>query len=372
MKRKSGAVLLVGNSVDCPDLEYATGFRAADPVVFLWARGKVYLVVPELELGRAKRSKADVVLTPRDLKVRGVRGRRPSEWVIGLLERTRVRRVTVSGRFPYGVARRIERWGGTLHVRQGMLFPERAVKTKGEINKLRQAQQAAVLGMRAATAMIAESEIGNDGWLETAGKRLTAEAVKKTIRRVLLAHDCVGRRTIVAGGGQGADPHEEGYGALHAWEPIVMDIFPQHVEHGYWGDLSRTVAKGQPPPEVKKAYRAVKAAQNAALSVVKPGVMCCTVHGKAVAEFERRGFRTERIAGRSTGFIHSTGHGVGLAVHEAPGVGPGRERLRAGNVITIEPGLYYPEMGGIRVEDTIVVVKSGWRHLVPCETKLVL
>ena len=114
-------------------------------------------------------------------------------------------------------------------------------------------------------------------------------------------------------------------------------------------------------------YAAVKASQAAALKQIHPGVSCISVHRAAAALFEARGYKTHREKDRAVGFIHSTGHGVGLAIHEAPSLGASRSRLCVGDVVTVEPGLYYPELGGIRIEDTVVVTEHGWRYLAPCE-----
>jgi Xaa-Pro aminopeptidase len=193
--------------------------------------------------------------------------------------------------------------------------------------------------------------------------------VKRLIERVLLDHGCSGKNTIVAGGEQGADPHEQGHGPLLARRPIVIDIFPQHTRSGYWGDLTRTVVRGAAGHELRRMYAAVRAAQAAALAKIRAGARCSAVHKAAAEELAGRGFETGARNGRPAGFIHSTGHGVGLAIHEAPSVSRFGGRLEAGNVITVEPGLYYPGLGGIRIEDTVEVTKTGWRYVVPCEKR---
>jgi len=374
MKKRSLPILLVGIPEQNADLEYAGGFRAPDPVVLLCRRGHRYLVVSELEEGRAQRvaearSGNDTVevLTPRKLGLKGARRSRLANWVSELLRRERVTKVRVPAVFPHGVAKTLEKRGFRLSIARGALFPERRVKTREEQKQIKESQQAAVIAMRAAVAQIGAAAIEHSGLLTIKGKVLTSEAVSGTITRTLLAHDCFCGETIVAGGLQAADPHEIGSGPLRAHEAIVLDIFPRHMRHGYWGDLSRTVIRGKPSPKLKKMYQAVKAAHAAALTRVKPGVKCATVHNAAEEVFKKRRYTTEVENGRATGFIHSTGHGVGLAIHEGPSVGPGDDRLRSGNVITIEPGLYYPDIGGIRIEDTIVVTRDGWRYLVPCE-----
>jgi Xaa-Pro aminopeptidase len=283
-----------------------------------------------------------------------------------------VQAVTVPGTFPLGAAERLRRGGVKLRVGADPLFPRRAVKRADELGRIRQAQQAAVIAMREAIERIRRAEPGRDGVLELEGATLTSERLRRGIHQRLLDLDCQARDTIVAGGPASADPHETGSGPLRAGEPVVLDIFPQHLDHGYWGDLTRTVVRGRAAPRLRRMYAAVKAAQAAALAAVRPGVCCATVHRAASRELDRRGFGSHIEDGRAVGFIHSTGHGVGLAIHEPPAVSLNRTRLRSGHVITVEPGLYYPDIGGIRIEDTIVVQPGGWQYLVPCEKRFEL
>jgi len=386
MKKLTRSVLLVGKASDCPELEYATGFRAVDPVVFVQSGERQYLVVPGLEVGRARRESDSSafrehhstvnwqveVLSPKMLGITDQKRSRLSDWALKLLRRLDVAAVSVPPWFPHGVAERLERAGVKVSVSKEDLFPDRAVKTLYEIGKITQSQQAAVIAMRTAMALIADSEIDRNGYLRNGSKFVISEDVRRVIEKVLVEHDCFCGETIVAGGSQSADPHERGNGPLRAHEPIVMDIFPRHLEHGYWGDLTRTVVKGRPSAMLRRMYGAVKAAQNAALTCLKPHVKCATVHRRAAQEVKRRGFRTGTEKGRPFGFIHGTGHGVGLAIHEGPSLGLADGWLKAGNVVTIEPGLYYPDLGGIRIEDTVVVTPEGWRYLVPCEKKFEL
>lgn len=373
---RTSPILIVGSARDCPDLEYASGFRAADPVVFLKSSAGQALVVPALEHGRAGRSSGAggpvEAHTPEGLGLKGLQRRKLEHWALALLQRAGIRLVTVPASFPLAVARRLEKNGIRVQIARKPLFPERAVKTPEEVSRIRQAQQAAVIAMRTAVAEIASAEPDRRGVLTVKGRPLSSESIRRVIARALLDHDCSGKETIVAAGAQSADPHERGAGPLRAGEPIVIDIFPQHASHGYWGDLTRTVLRGRAAPEFRNMYRAVKAAHGAALARVKPGVNTADVHGAAMRALEQRGYKTGIVDGKPTGFIHSTGHGVGLAIHEAPSVGPGSGTLEAGNVITIEPGFYRPGEGGVRIEDTVVVTESGWRYLVPCEKRFEL
>lgn len=369
-KKRRGPVLFLGVPSLDPDLEYASGFHAPDPVVFLLERDGGRLVVADLEAGRAERQSCAVeVYTPTALKVPRARRGRHAEWAVALLRRRGIRSVSVPPHFPAGVVERLRRSRIRVRVERGTLLPQRAVKTAAEIAKVRESQQAAVIAMRTAQSLIGQCDVGADGTLWKKGERLTSEAVRRTIVKVLVDHDCTGRGVIVAGGRQASDPHEVGHGPLRAHEAIVMDIFPQHMVHGYWGDLTRTVVKGTPSQELKQMYHAVKAAQAAALARLRPGVKACTVHRCAGDLFRARGFDTCLRDGRPVGFIHSTGHGVGLGIHEAPSLGLSEQRLRSGNIVTVEPGLYYPDIGGVRIEDTVVITPDGWRYLAPCEKR---
>jgi Xaa-Pro aminopeptidase len=371
MKLSTGTILMIGASADCPDLEYATGFRAHDPVVGAVGVDWRAVVVPDLEYGRARlQGRAGLeVWTPRALGLRGRGARDMASWALRLLRRHGVRSACVPSTFPLASARRLERAGVPLRVAAGPLFPERSRKRPDEVLRIAESQRAAVRAVRAAIELIGESVPGRDGLLHLRRRPLTSEDVKRRIAAVLLECRCFCRDTIVAGGPQSAEPHEAGHGPLPAGQPIVIDVFPQHLEHGYWGDITRTVVRGPCSPRLRQMFRAVQAAQREALKAVKAGVSGATVHRRAADTLRQRGFDTGVVDGRPVGFIHGTGHGVGLCVHEAPRVSLAAERLRAGHVVTIEPGLYYPELGGIRIEDTVLVTADGYRRLAACEVR---
>jgi Xaa-Pro aminopeptidase len=184
---------------------------------------------------------------------------------------------------------------------------------------------------------------------------LTSEQVRTVIERTLIDCGCESEGTIVAGGKGAADPHNVGRGVLRVGESIVIDIFPRLKMERYYADMTRTVARGSPSRALSEMYEAVLDAQTAALRMVQAGVSGEDVHDAACGVFEDAGYREL--------FIHSTGHGVGLDIHEEEHIGIGGEMLKSGNVITIEPGLYDPEIGGIRIEDMVVVTKSGCENL---------
>ena len=361
-------LLIVGTPEKCADLLYLTGFQAPDPVAFLKVRGRRLLVVSRMEFGRARKTakRGTVVLTPDDLP--GAKGalRGIGDWALGLVRHARVRRVVVPEYFPAGTEAELRRHGIRIDVAAGAVCPAREVKSTAELAKIAGVQRAAVYAFRRAAALIRVATVGRDGVLRLARRTLTAGLVRAEINRALIEHECFGRDVIVAGGEHAVDPHDTGSGPLHAGEPIVIDIFPQHIRHGYWGDLTRTLIKGKPAPAVRRMYAAVRDAQQVGLRSIHAGARAERIHAAVAAELERHGFRNGMVAGRRTGFIHGTGHGVGLEIHERPVIGAAPVRLRAGQVVTVEPGLYYPRLGGIRIEDTVVVTRRGCRILAAC------
>ena len=179
------------------------------------------------------------------------------------------------------------------------------------------------------------------------------------------------RELIVAGGKQGCDPHERGYGPLRAHEPIILDIFPRSMTTGYFGDITRTVVRGRASEAIRKLYDTVLQGQTFAFKSMREGVATVDVH-KAVQEFfEKQGYKTGKKGGRMQGFFHGTGHGLGLEIHEPPRMGVNSTgKLQAGEVVTVEPGLYYPQIGGVRMEDVALITKGAPRNLTRFERVL--
>ncbi|HXF09558.1 MAG TPA: Xaa-Pro peptidase family protein, partial [Desulfuromonadaceae bacterium] len=177
--------------------------------------------------------------------------------------------------------------------------------------------------------------------------------------------------TIVAGGKQACDPHEGGYGPLRANELIILDIFPRSQKTGYFGDITRTVVRGRAGEAQRKLYATVWQGQKIAFNKMRAGTPTSDIHNAVHDYFVRQGYKTGRRNGRMEGFFHGTGHGLGLEIHEAPRVGStSTGKLKAGQVVTVEPGLYYPEIGGVRLEDVALVTGNGPRNLTRFEKVL--
>lgn len=372
MKKKLTTPLLIieGGAKDA-NMRYLAEFTAPDPILLLINGKTKHLLVSVLEAGRARQTAAVTqVWTPQALGISAQRRASMAAWAAALLRELRIKSVTVAQDFPVGVADHLRQGGVRVSVSENPLVPERRRKSVTEIKHITRSQRAAVRAMRKAMHWLTTAKVDARGYLMQDGRRLTSERVRVAIDRWLLEQDCFAEETIVAGGRQAADPHERGHGPLRAGQPIVLDIFPRHKKTGYWGDITRTVIVGSAPPVVRRMYRAVAAAQQAALKAVKANVSVRTVHRAAQAVLDAHGFETRLEAEQAVGFIHSTGHGIGLEIHEAPSVGLTSTRLQAGDVITIEPGLYYPEWGGIRIEDTVEVTRTGARILARCPLRV--
>jgi Xaa-Pro aminopeptidase len=333
-----------------------------------------YMVVPTMEIGRAREENPSVIsMTPEEMGLRGDKRWRLSEWAFALAKTIRARSVCVPRVFPVGVARALEKKGLRVVVAEQSLVAERVIKSGAELEKMRSVQRATANAMRYAFAVIERARVDAKGQLRDGASLLTSEALRRQINRRLLEDDCQGGEPIVACGPRSSGPHWIGFGPLSAGHPIVLDIFPRHQQTGYWGDMTRTVAKGYAPPELARMYRAVMRVQTDALARVRAGVDGAVIHQEAVRAFDRLGFpRRTGADGIPEGFIHGTGHGVGLEVHEAPSVSVKGTTLRAGHVVTVEPGLYYKHIGGVRIEDTVAVTRRGCELLASCPKRLVI
>jgi Xaa-Pro aminopeptidase len=368
MKNTPAVRILISSAKNTADIRYLCGAEPPETAVLIQTDRRRTLIVSEMEYNRLRRTvnHGIAVVHPEMIGASWKKG--AADWI---KKSVAGEKLTVSADFPLGLSEKLRRAGYKIKISEEPTCPQREIKTAGEISAVQNAQRAAVAAMNAAIKQIASAEIGKDGILRCGKTVLTAEMVRATICHTLLDHECIATETIVACGPHSADPHERGSGPLRAGQPIVLDIFPRSTVTGYWGDHTRTVCRGPASAELKKMYNAVKAAQADALREVKAGAWTDAVHKAAADEMEKRGYKTETIDGRPQGFIHGTGHGVGLEIHEAPRVSSAvHKKLRAGNIITIEPGLYYPELGGIRIEDTILVTKDGYQMLAPGPKKL--
>jgi len=361
------ACLIIDTSEENADLYYKTGFFVPDPVIYLEHNGKKILVLSDLEIDRGKKvATVDSVISLSDLQRRLLAEKKRVRLVDAaalLLKDRKIKKVTVPGRFGLKYADELRKEGFKIVPATGEpLFAERLRKTPEEVRLLKDALVKTAQAMDAAIKMIAASEIRKNR-LYHGGKPLTSERVKGEINSFLSRVGFSAAHTIVACGIHSSMPHHSGEGPIFAGKPIVIDIFPRSQKTGYFGDMTRTVVKGEPSRELLDMYDTVLKGQKLAIGKIGPGVAVKDVHKAVVDYFDSRGYKTGTIDGKTEGFIHSTGHGLGLEIHEPPRVGMGDEILETGNVVTVEPGLYYSRTGGIRIEDVVVVEKKGCTNL---------
>ncbi len=268
-------------------------------------------------------------------------------------EMCQCRDFVVPADFPLALADEMRGAGLNVTAEASPFFPERVSKSPAEITAITASQRAAEAGLARAVDILRASEISGD-YLFWQGKNLTSEILRAEIDCEILRCGALPTGTICAGGSQGAQPHNAGSGTLKANSPIVMDIFPRSPHSGYWGDLTRTVVRGKAAGTVRKAYEAVLEAREYCQKLIRIGAFGAEIHCAAEAILEKHGFYTGSNSAGQFGFFHGLGHGVGLDIHENPRLSPrARTPLQGGEVVTVEPGLYYPEWGGIRLENLI-------------------
>ena len=379
-------LLLYADGYRFPDVYHTTRFLAPDPIIALEDVEELVIVASSLEEGRArKESRATSIVNmneygAQELSGKGVAG---TEFWATIMKRfldaRGLRRVAVPPYFPLAEADRLREMGIDLVVAMD-LRDRRRVKRPDEIEAIEAAQRATEDAWREGVDAIRRARARLDRTLELDGAVFTAERLRAIVESALLKRGYGSEGAICAPGPQAADPHQIGTGPLHTGEPIVMDIFPQHKQTRYWADMSRTVSKGEPPAEIRKMYDVVRRAQDAGIKALRPGVTGREVHELVEDIIWQAGYDTMRPGQKKDpadptprGFIHSTGHGVGLEIHEAPAISrSGTTPLLAGDVVTIEPGVYDPAIGGVRLEDMLVIIDGGARNLTQAPRELVV
>ena len=361
------ATLMIAASESDSNLFYATRFMAPDPFIFLEIKGERILIMSDLEMDRARsQATVDRVLSyselERQVRGKGLVGPGSSDLVHAVLESEGITRLLVPGNFPYAHAARLLELGYRLETKKEPFFERRAVKTGEEVRHIEAAQRATEEAVAAAHDALRRTTI-KKGLLWLDGEPLTSERIKKLINVKLMERDCVAQHTIVAGGEQACDPHNEGSGPLPADRSIIFDVFPRSASSRYFADMSRTVVRGKPSPDLKRLYQAVKDAQEEAITKIRDGADGAKIHRGICERFEAAGYKTGLVNGRMQGYFHGTGHGVGLDIHEPPRISKTGSPLQEGHVVTVEPGLYYPGLGAVRIEDMVLVTSDGCRNL---------
>lgn len=352
--------LIISDSETDANIFYCTKFYAPDQFAFIQNGEKKIVVVSDLELDRAKsESRVDMVLpyTKYEKIAKKQLGKEPSyiDVIAEVLFDMKIKKVTVPWDFYVSFADDLRKKGFKLVIKKDPFFDSREIKCAEEVNNIIMTQRGVESALQKAVDYLKKTVIKNGFLFSKRGKKVTSEFIREMINVELLKNGFIAKNTIVSCGEQSAVPHNMGEGDLVAHKPIVIDIFPKDEKSGYYADMTRTIVRGKASTQIKKMFKAVVSAQELAFVLAKDGAMGDQIHRKVLKHLKDLGFETGKKNGRMQGFFHGTGHGVGLDVHELPRIGKVKSMLKSGHVVTVEPGLYYPGVGGVRMEDMILI-----------------
>ncbi len=350
------------------DMLYLGQFQAPDAFLAIKFRGKSYAFMNSLEFGRAiKESTFDNILSLDEWKEKLVTLKKAFnniELIKCFAKEFNVSTFVIPENFPAGLAFQLKKARVKLNVKETPFFPERMCKNDIQAEAIKAGNKLSALGFKRTRKILEKSTI-KKGVLYYKKKVLTSEFIKQEIDTICLEKGASAKGTIVACGDQACDPHDSGTGPIYANQLIIVDIFPRVEKTGYFGDMTRTFLKGKASKEQKKLMNAVRECQKHVLENIRPRQSCQKIHQLAVDYFEANGFKTGRDGDGYKGFFHGTGHGLGLDIHERPNLGSrgGNDLLKTGMTVTVEPGLYYKGIGGVRIEDVVRVTPKGYERL---------
>ncbi len=361
-------VVIYADSLRCPELRHELPLAITDPFLYVEHEGRRLVVITSFEVERVKA--LGVSAMPPEafgvdqLLAQGLtRAEADLEVVARACESFGIRTAAVPPSFPLEVADRLRRAGIEVEVDRALFERRRRVKNEAELAGVRRAQRAAEAGMARIAELLRAAAPDSGGVLRLDEDPLTSERLRAEADAVILANGAVNEDLIVAPGAQGAVGHDHGTGEIRAGEPVIADIFPRDKESGCYADMTRTFVVGEPSPELVGYQRLCREALDLVLANARPGVAGAELHRRVCELFEQHGQPTQlsKPSGETMrdGFFHSLGHGVGLDVHEAPGLGRSGVELVAGDVIAVEPGLYRHESGGVRLEVLLLVTEDG-------------
>jgi len=366
--RSDKTLLIIADSERDSNMYYATGFPAPDPFVFIRNDNEKIMITSDLELDRAKlESKADKVLSiskyERVIRKSGGNSFCLIEIVAAALREMNITKLQVPANFCVEYADFLRKNGFRLEVKREPLFDSREIKNEEEIEHIVKTLRNTEYALEKAVDCIRKSKV-RDGFLFSARNiQITSESIRQMINVELMKRGCTAKHTIVSCGEHSCVPHNTGSGPIKANESIIFDVFPKDEETGYYADISRTVVKGKASRSLKKMYKAVASAQDLVFKSAGNDTRGDVIHRKVMKHLTSLGFKTGKVKGKMQGFFHGTGHGVGLDVHEPPRISKTKCTLKTGHIVTVEPGLYYPGVGGVRLEDMILITDDGCTNL---------
>jgi Xaa-Pro aminopeptidase len=361
-------VLIFGDTVRCPELRIEVPHSVADPFLYVERNGDRFAIVRSLEAARMSEVDGMTVLPLEDfgldeLVAGGSDGESAMlEIAARACARLGVESAAIPAGFPTELADRLRADGIRLDVDRGLFARRRRTKSALQVEGIRRAQRAAEAGTRAAAELLRRSD-PVDGILHLDGEPLTSERVKRAVSVAFLEHGAVAEDFIVAHGPQTCIGHHMGSGPIGWGEPITIDIWPRDVVSTFHTDMTRTFVVGPISDELAAYHRLCAEVHEHVIPAIRPGVTGKELHVLASEIVEAGGYRSQlsKAPGEVLldGFFHGLGHGVGLDVHEEPQLDLSGGVLEAGDVVTVEPGVYRQGYGGVRLEDIVLVTDDG-------------
>jgi Xaa-Pro aminopeptidase len=369
----TGGVLIYADSFRSADMRHAVPLGVPDPFLYAEQNGTRHVFTSSMEATRVRELglfdvHAREELGFDELMDSGIGSREVgAQLALRAVASLGVTKASVPESFPVWLADRLRADGVELEVDQDLFDGRRRAKTEAQIAGIRRAQRAAEAAMDACRALLRRAEIRGDE-LVLDGEQLTVERVKADMNIAFATHDTTADEYIVAPGAQGAVGHEMGSGPIPPNTPLVVDIFPRDNASAVYTDMTRTFVVGEVAEDVREWHRLSKEALDRAIADIRAGAECRALFDGTCELFEAAGEPTQRTKkpGETLGdgFFHGLGHGVGLEVHEEPSLGRAAEKkLVAGDVVTVEPGLYRAGYGGVRLEDIVLVTETGAENL---------
>lgn len=370
------ATLMAGIPAENKAFYHEIRFAVGDPTALITIENggspKRTLIIRDIEMHRAKQhAKADQICCPADFEPSGGlssdRETATAQAIAECLKQSGVDRVTADRSLPLIYAHHIRSTGIEIDCDPALGIMGRRAKDAQEIEALRQAQSMTEKAMRMACEMVGQAQAGSDGGLMLDNSPLTSERVLAAIDIFLLERGYTTPGSIVAGGSDGVDCHNRGSGQLQTGTPVIIDIFPCSRETMYNGDCTRTVVHGEINPQFAKMHAAVVEAKAASIAATRAGVTADAVYQTAIDVIKQHGWDRALLPDNAPADFcsmqHGLGHGIGLDVHEPPLIDVGGPELVIGDALTIEPGLYHVTLGGIRIEDMVIVTQNGCDNL---------
>jgi Xaa-Pro aminopeptidase len=354
--------------IDSPDKEssliYKSSFYCIDPIVYLELEGRNIGWLPSTEIEKARKVSTlsevyNLHDAMADLHALKSYPSLKSSIVVDVLKKYNITQIEVPARFPVLEAKNLEQFGFEIIPVSPPFYVERLQKTTEEKEFIRENSRLNVSVMNDVHNLLGAASIADDQTLVHDGIQLTSEWLQKFILKRFIDVGLFADQVIVAVGDQGCFPHEYGSGPLYAGRSIIVDIFPRNRSNHYHTDMTRTFCKGKAPDGLSALYDAVLQAQLFGLDSVRSGVDGKAIHSSIQDFFSKHGYETGLINGILQGFFHGTGHGLGLDCHEAPYISRNSSILLKDACVSVEPGLYYMGLGGVRIEDLVIVHDEG-------------